>query len=82
MLKGEKYRRVGNKEQEMPNAVIEDWDQFNAFLAAQPLCKWAAQKQQEIVTGKQSDRGRSSVHPPSPPKSDNADLAAALSSMA
>lgn len=65
----------------MPNAVIEDWDQFNAFLAAQPLYKWAAQKRQEIASGKQSVRGRSSVHPP-PPKNDNAELAAALSSMA
>jgi hypothetical protein len=82
MLKGAKYHRVGNKEQEMPNAVIEDWDQFNAFLAAQPLCKWAAQKQQDIATGKQSDRGWPSVQPPTHPKSDNADLAAALASMA
>ena len=66
----------------MPNAVIEDRDQFNAFLAAQPLYKWAAQKQQEIAAGKHSDRGRYSVQPPTQPKSDNADLAAALASMA
>ncbi len=64
----------------MPNAVIEDWDQFRAFLAAQPLCKWSAQKQREIAAGTHRDRGRSSIHPP--PKNDNADLAAALSSMA
>jgi hypothetical protein len=68
-------------EQEMPNAVIEDWDQFYAFLAAQPLCKWSAQKQREIAAGMHSDRGGSGIRPP-PPKNDNADLAAALSSMA
>jgi len=73
---------VENKEQEMPNAVIEDWEQFNEFLAGQPLCQWAAQKRQEIAAGKHSGRGQSSVHPTPPPKSDNADLAAALSSMA
>lgn len=65
----------------MPNAVVEDWDAFNAFLAAQPLCIWAAQKQQEIALGTHSERGRSSIHAP-PPKNDNADLAAALSAMA
>jgi hypothetical protein len=65
----------------MSNAVIDDWDQFEAFLAAQPLCKWSAQKQQEIASGKHSGRGQSSIHPPHP-KNDNADLAAALSSMA
>jgi hypothetical protein len=76
-----KIPRWEYKEQKMPNAVIEDWDQFMAFLAAQPLCKWSAQKQREIASGMHSDRGRSSIHPP-PPKNDNADLAAALSSMA
>jgi hypothetical protein len=65
----------------MSNAVIDDWDQFEAFLAAQPLCKWSAQKQQEIASGKHGGPGRSSIHPPHP-KNDNADLAAALSSMA
>jgi len=65
----------------MAKAVIEDWDQFMAFLAVQPLCKWSAQKQHEIASGMHSDRGRSAIHPP-PPKNDNADLAAALSSMA
>jgi hypothetical protein len=65
----------------MSNAVIDDWDQFMTFLAAQPLCKWSAQKQQEIASGKHTGRGRSSIHPPQP-KNDNADLAAALSSMA
>lgn len=70
-----------DKEQEMPKAIIEDWNQFTAYLAAQPLCKWSAQKQQEIASGKLSDGGRSSIHAP-PKKNDNADLAAALSSMA
>lgn len=69
-----------NKEREMPNAVIEDWDQFSAFLAAQPLCQWSAQKKQEIATGMHSGLGMSVVQPP--PKNDNADLAAALASMA
>lgn len=63
----------------MPNAVVEDWDQFAAFLAEQPLCKWSAQKQQEIDAGVHHERGQSS-HPS--PKNDNADLAAALASMA
>ena len=65
----------------MSNAVIDDWDQFEAFLAAQPLCKWSAKKQQEIALGKHIGRGSPSIHPPQP-KNDNADLAAALSSMA
>ena len=65
----------------MPKAVIEDWNQFSAFLAAQPLCQWSAQKRHEIATGQHAERGRSSIHPP-PKKNDNADLAAALSSMA
>ncbi len=65
----------------MPQAVVEDWDQCIAFLASQPLCQWAAQKQQEIARGTYHPRGKSSIHPP-PPKNDNADLAAALSSMA
>lgn len=64
----------------MTIAVVENWDQFNAFLVAQPLCKWSMQKQQEIATGVHRDRGGSSAH--HPPKNDNADLAAALSSMA
>ncbi len=65
----------------MRTAVIEDWDQFNAFLVAQPLCIWAAQKNHEIATETHADRRRSSVASP-PPKNDNADLIAALSSMA
>jgi hypothetical protein len=65
----------------MTTAVIEDMDYFKAFLAAQPLCKWAAQKQREIAAGVQTTRGRSTIHHPHP-KDDNAELAAALSSMA
>ena len=62
----------------MPNAVIEDWDDFHAYLDAQPLCQWAAQKRQEIATGKKNNR-----RPAAPAaKNDNADLAAALASMA
>jgi hypothetical protein len=65
----------------MPNAVIKDWDQFSAFLAAQPFCKWSAEKQREIATGVHSGMGQPSVAPPKK-KDDNADLVAALSSMA
>lgn len=65
----------------MPNAVIDDWTQFTAFLAAQPLCQWSAQKQQELAAGLHND-ARSNVRPPPAKKDDNAELAAALSSMA
>jgi hypothetical protein len=67
-------------DQEMSKLMIEDKDQFHAFLAAQPLCKWVAQKKQEIAAGMHEERGRTVIHPH--PKDDNADLAAALSSMA
>ena len=60
----------------MPTAVIEDWDRFRAFLATQPICVWSAQRKQEIID---RDRG---VAPPAAQKNDNADLLAALSSMA
>lgn len=63
----------------MPTAVVEDWDQFKAFLSGQPLCMWSAQKKQELVTGTHGDRG-GPLQPS--PKNDNADLLAALSSMA
>lgn len=63
----------------MPNAIVDDWDQFKAFLAAQPLCQWSAQKQQEVAAGLHTEQG-GPVR--TPPKNDNADLAAALSSMA
>lgn len=62
----------------MKQAVIEDWDKFSAFLAAQPLCKWSAQKQQEVAMGMHLGGGMT----PPPKKDDNADLVAALSSMA
>ncbi|MDO8933511.1 MAG: hypothetical protein Q7U97_14040 [Rhodocyclaceae bacterium] len=64
----------------MPNAVIEDRDKFKAFLAAQPLLQWSAQRQQEIAGGMHGARGQSPVQPP--PKNDNTDLAAALAMMA
>jgi hypothetical protein len=78
---GAKYRSGKTGSKRMPNAVIEDKEQFKAFLSAQPLCKWSAQKQQEIAAGMSSPRVTSSIHH-SPSKNDNADLAAALSSMA
>ena len=65
----------------MPTAVIEDRDQFNAFLAAQPFCAWAAQKKRQLAMGANVGRGRPSIIQP-PPKNDNADLMAALASMA
>jgi len=64
-----------------PRTVIENWDQFTHYLAAQPLCRWSAQKQRDIAAGKVSNHGDSPIHA-SPPKNDNADLAAALASMA
>jgi len=64
----------------MRNAVIENRDEFKKFLATQPLCKWMAQKQQEVASGMHDGRGGGAVH--APPKNDNADLMAALSSMA
>ncbi len=62
----------------MPKAVIEDWSQFEAFLADQPLCQWSAKKQREVAAGLHNSHGAQV----SPPKNDNADLMAALSSMA
>jgi hypothetical protein len=64
----------------MKQAVIEDWDKFNAFLAAQPLCRWAAQKEHELAMG--MHLGSAMVEAPRAKKNDNAALAAALSSMA
>jgi hypothetical protein len=70
-----------HEEREMPNAVIEDWDRFQAFLASQPFCAWSAQKQREIAMGMHTGRG--GIRPPdAPAKDDNADLMAALASMA
>ncbi len=65
----------------MPKAVVENWDEVYAFLAAQPLCQWAAQKKKELAAGQHSGHGRQSIHA-APKKNDNADLAAALASMA
>lgn len=64
----------------MVKAVIEDKEQLFAFLAAQPLCKWLAKKQKDVAAGKHHERGGAAIH--HPPKNDNAELAAALSSMA
>lgn len=66
----------------MPKAVVEDWDEFRTFMAAQPLCQWSAQKQRDMARGLHQDRQRTGIHSPPPPKNDNADLAAALASMA
>lgn len=65
----------------MPKAVIEDLNQFKAYISAQPFCQWAAEKQREIDAGMHSDGRRSSAKA-APPKNDNADLLEALSSMA
>lgn len=65
----------------MKQAVIEDWDKFRAFLAAQPLCQWSAQKQHEIDSGMHMGMtGGNQAQ--AKKKNDNADLAAALASMA
>lgn len=62
-------------------AVIENWSQFEAFLAAQPLCQWSAKKHREVAAGLHNGHGSSS-NQTAPKKNDNADLAAALASMA
>jgi len=66
----------------MTDRVIADWNQFTQFLVAQPFCRWSQQKQQEVSQGLHRDRSTAHIHPPSTPKNDNADLAAALASMA
>lgn len=80
------YRPVGlagkNEEQTMRNAVVENPDQFYAFLASQPLCKWSAQKQREMATELRSDQGSHTIPHAPKPKDDNADLAAALAMLA
>lgn len=65
----------------MKKAVIDDWDKFSAFLASQPFCQWAAQKQRELAQGMHYSDG-AIVQPQAPKRNDNADLVAALSSMA
>lgn len=70
-----------NKGPDMKQAVIEDWDKFSAFLASQPLCQWSAQKQREVASGMHSGMtGVVQAH--AKKKDDNADLVAALASMA
>ncbi len=66
----------------MTQRVIADWDRFTRFLTSQPLCQWSLKKEQEIAQGLHADRGAAHVHPPASAKNDNADLAAALASMA
>jgi len=61
----------------MSKAVIEDWDLFYAYLATQPLCKWSAQKQQQIARGTRTEQSRFSPQP----QNSNAELAAALALM-
>lgn len=64
----------------MVKAVIDDIEQFKLYLARQPLCQWAAMKEADVASGKHADGSKKSGH--SAPKTDNSDLAAALSSMA
>lgn len=63
----------------MPKAMIDDWKQFEAFLASQPFCKWARQKEQEMAL---REKGGHPAKAASSKKDDNADLLAALASMA
>lgn len=65
----------------MPQAVIEDWNQFKAFLSAQPLCRWSAEKHHQLAQGLTA-RPANGPATAQPRGNDNADLAAALSSMA
>lgn len=69
------------KEFNMPNAVVENWDDFKTFLSAQPLCRWSAEKQQQIASGSLPVRS-SGMEKSAAAKDDNADLVAALSAMA
>jgi hypothetical protein len=68
-------------DKDAPKAVIEDFESFKVFLASQPLCQWAAEKQRRIDSERLSLHSPSSIHPP-PQKNDNADLAAALAALA
>jgi hypothetical protein len=65
----------------MTRAIIEDWDGFTAFLAAQPLCQWSAQKQRDVASGKLPSKGHAAQQGAAA-LDDNAALVAALSSMA
>lgn len=66
----------------MPNAVIEDWNKFAAFLSAQPLCQWSAQKQEEIAKGMHDVHAHPEIHAPGVKKKVDTELADALASMA
>ncbi|MCX8085855.1 MAG: hypothetical protein N3C63_03025 [Rhodocyclaceae bacterium] len=68
----------------MPKAVIEDQERFLAFLAAQPLCAWSAQKARELALRPPPHPGIHLTYESKPAKkrNDNAELAAALASMA
>ena len=67
----------------MAKAMIEDREALEEFLAEQPLCKWAVQKDKDIASGK-VQLHKSTVLPPETKskKDDNAELLAALGSMA
>jgi hypothetical protein len=71
----------GDEERDMPNAVIDDLEGFKLFLSAQPLCQWVAQKQREIDAGMHDPHGAARGGAQAK-KDDNAELMAALSSMA
>lgn len=66
----------------MAHSMIDNRDQFYAFLAAQPFCMWVAEKKKEIANGVHSHRGKAGINKPSHATNDNAELANALSSMA
>jgi hypothetical protein len=65
----------------MAKAVIEDREALEEFLANQPLIRWAAKKTQDIASGK-VELNKGIVQPVEKKKDDNADLLAALGSMA
>lgn len=62
-----------------PKSVVDDWKQFEIFLASQPFCKWCLQKEREMALreSRPSTGGAAAAG-----KQDNADLLAALASMA
>ncbi|HTH39986.1 MAG TPA: hypothetical protein VL968_04295 [Rhodocyclaceae bacterium] len=61
----------------MSKAVIEDWNAFYDYLSAQPLCKWSAQKREQLATGMVVVPVLSKPQN----KNSNAELAAALAMM-
>lgn len=66
----------------MAHSMIENRDQFYAFLATQPFCMWIAEKKKEIASGAHGHRGKTGTHKSPHPTNDNAELANALASMA